>query len=50
MSELVELVLGLFWAGYLLMHAWLLRKADREEQELTNPLQGETECITPAMK
>lgn len=50
MNELIELVLGLFWAGYLLMHAWLLRKPARDDHELTHPMQGETECITPAMK
>lgn len=50
MSELIELVLGLFWGGYLLMHAWLLRRPARDDYESRNPLQGETKCTTPAMK
>ncbi len=50
MSDLIEAILVLFWAGYMLLHAYLLRAPVNEAADDTDSLQGEPLCTTPATK
>lgn len=53
MNHVIEIMLALFWTGYLLLH-WRLMRAPVNEvsdpQVFNDPLQGELPCTTPAMK
>ena len=50
MTDLIEAMLMLFWAGYMLLHVYLLRAPLNEKIDETDPLQGEPLCTTPATK
>ncbi len=50
MNDFIETMLALFWAGYLLLHWWLLRSPVYDGQETDHPLQGELQCTPQAMK
>lgn len=53
MNHFIEIMLALFWTGYLLLH-WVLMRAPvnevSETQVFNDPLPGEQSCTTPAMK
>jgi|GEM_PF-1242736 len=50
MTDLIEAMLVLFWAGYVLLHIYLLCAPTNEKIDETNPLQGEPLCTTTATK
>ncbi len=50
MTDLIEAMLMLFWAGYMLLHVYLLRTQVTENIDESEPLQGEPLCTTPATK
>lgn len=50
MTDLIETILVLFWAGYMLLHVYLLRTPVNETAEDNDALQGEPLCTTPATK
>ena len=50
MTDLIEAMLVLFWAGYMLLHIYLLRAPVNENIEEPDPLQGDSPCTTPATK
>ncbi len=50
MTDLIESMLMLFWAGYMLLHVYLLRTPVNEKIDATDPWQGEPLCTTPATK
>ncbi len=50
MTDLIEAMLMLFWAGYMLLHAYLLRTPTEEKIEQPDPLQGDSLCTTPTTK
>lgn len=50
MTDLIEAMLMLFWAGYMLLHVYLLRAPVNEKTDESDPLQGEPLCTTPATK
>lgn len=50
MTYFIETMLALFWAGYLLLHWWLLRSPVYEGTDTDIPLQGELQCMPQAMK
>jgi hypothetical protein len=50
MTDLIETILVLFWAGYMLLHVYLLRAPVNETAEDNDALQGESLCTTPATK
>ncbi|MFM8464766.1 MAG: hypothetical protein ACKOA0_11855 [Burkholderiaceae bacterium] len=50
MTDLIEAILVLFWAGYVLLHIYLLRAPANEKIDEPDPLQGDSLCTTPATK
>jgi len=50
MSDLIETILVLFWAGYAALHLYLLRTPVNESADNNDVLQGEPLCTTPATK
>jgi len=50
MTDLIETILVLFWAGYMLLNAYLLRTPVNETAEDNAALPGEPLCTTPATK
>ena len=50
MSHFIEIMLALFWTGYLLLHWRLMRAPVHDDTGSELPLQGELQCTTPAMK
>ena len=50
MTDLIEAMLVLFWAGYVLLHVYLLRAPVNDTIDEPDALQGEPLCTTPATK
>ena len=50
MTYFIEIMLALFWTGYLLLHWRLMRSPIHEDNESEFPLQGELQCTPQAMK
>lgn len=50
MNHFIEIMLALFWTGYLLLHWRLMRSPVNEDNESDLPLQGDLPCTPQPMK